>query len=572
MSLKKLIGSIVSFLLIIQISILGFLLPVNGVYAATQDITKLVFITGEQTIKVDEKSKIITVQTQNKNGAKEKLNTSNGVVKFYSDSDTGLFAEGPYCNNWKQIVSFSMNSGTANKNVCYKNSVAGQYNIFAEMEKYPLDAIEPWEKAKQTITVLADNINSVINVVNYSKFLRTNDTFVVISDIIDKNGIKNITTNFVKKGDKDILGDLSSNFTPGDITQYLYVGSYTIPDSASWPEGIYEAIISVTDKLGNKVALPLEFIVDNTIPELSMQIEQIPNQKKANIFFEAQDNLSGVAEISLFIYSENNEKLLYLKNFAYEEFKDDYLIEVDFEDYGTYEIILIALDNAGNETKEITKTITISQPIPVVIEGLEKHEGENSVLFTWTQLPDEGLSVVIYRSDKEESIAKIDNANFFEDKNLEPGKLYIYSFYVKDAQGNKFNPHIIEVFLKITQVPQAPAENQNQQPQQAIHRDIIVAPAVTSPVVDSIEKNEVEKETERDVLGKEDEKRISGGATEAQKESPRLTTLLLLLMLGMAVYFSSSENRKKILGKLKTAILFLVSKLKKENKKRKTKK
>jgi hypothetical protein len=587
MNIKKIIGSFSSFLLIIQVSVLGSLLPMERVFAATENITKLSFVSDEQTIFVDQISDIIKVQVQNADGVQEKLDTSNGKVRFYSDSATGFFAEGPSCDKWSQSVSLTMRKDSYHRNVCYKDSVAGKYKIFAEMDNYPVGSIEPWEMAEQYITVLSGsddedpsdpedptdpsdddndpiNFDSIIDVVYYSEALRTGDLFELLADVKDDNGIDTIVTTFSKYDEDEVLGYMLSNFIPGDITIYLYTGSYTIPYSVYWTDGVYEAKTTVKDKLGNETSSTLYFVVDNSDPELSMWIEQVPGMKKAILEFEANDQLSGIAGVSLLVYSEDGQDLLFAADYDYEEF-EEYLIEIDFEEYGYYHIVFVAWDHAGNYA-EAHDTIHIAQHKPMTIQGLEKYEKEDSVLFTWTHLGD-GFKVVVYRSDSEEPIAEIENANSYEDKNLEAGKSYNYKFYVSDAYGNLSDPYIVLASLKVVQQP----EDSTVVPSQPVEGVGTDNTTQNNPI-DVDGSNEDDKKDSKDVLGRDDEKGISGGSTEAKKESSRLATLLIILMLGLAVYFSSVENRKRVFSKANAFLLPILAKFKKEKKKIKNKK
>lgn len=104
-------------------SVLLFVPIVPRAYAATSDITSLVFITPERVVNKDALSDSIIVRTENASGEAETVDETNDV-SFTSSSPTGQFL-----NSSGNTVSTTMNKNTSSRTFFYKDSVEGNYTI-----------------------------------------------------------------------------------------------------------------------------------------------------------------------------------------------------------------------------------------------------------------------------------------------------------------------------------------------------------------------------------------------------------------------------------------------------------
>src|SRR5574344_1963083 len=70
----------------------AFLFSINYVFADVNNITQINFVSGEQTIKRGEISKVFTIQTQNDVGVSEEISESTNKLTLSTDSSTGEFS------------------------------------------------------------------------------------------------------------------------------------------------------------------------------------------------------------------------------------------------------------------------------------------------------------------------------------------------------------------------------------------------------------------------------------------------------------------------------------------------
>ncbi|MFA6464080.1 MAG: PKD domain-containing protein [Candidatus Paceibacterota bacterium] len=92
-------------------------------FAATSNISGLVFSTNPQTVKPNEVSKEITAQTQNSSGTVEKVDETNDTT-FTSSSPSGQFL-----NSSGNPVSTTMSKNTSSRTFYYKDSAEGVYTL-----------------------------------------------------------------------------------------------------------------------------------------------------------------------------------------------------------------------------------------------------------------------------------------------------------------------------------------------------------------------------------------------------------------------------------------------------------
>ena len=95
----------------------------NFTFAATSNISNLVFSTSPQTLKPNEVSKSITAQTQNSSGTAEQVDETNDTT-FTSSSLTGQFL-----NASGNAVTTTMSKNTSSRTFYYKDSTEGTYTL-----------------------------------------------------------------------------------------------------------------------------------------------------------------------------------------------------------------------------------------------------------------------------------------------------------------------------------------------------------------------------------------------------------------------------------------------------------
>ena len=94
------------------------------------DIAQFVFTTNTQTIKPNEISEIITIQAQDVGG----IAVSAGktlCLKITSTSSTGEFSSNS--SDWVPVNVLTINSNWKSRNFYYKDSIAGNYRIDAQV-------------------------------------------------------------------------------------------------------------------------------------------------------------------------------------------------------------------------------------------------------------------------------------------------------------------------------------------------------------------------------------------------------------------------------------------------------
>ncbi len=95
----------------------------NFTFATTSNISGLVFSTNPQTVKPNEVSKSVTVQTQNSSGTAEQVDETNDTT-FTSSSPTGQFL-----NSSGNPVTTTMSKNTSSRTFYYKDSTEGTYTL-----------------------------------------------------------------------------------------------------------------------------------------------------------------------------------------------------------------------------------------------------------------------------------------------------------------------------------------------------------------------------------------------------------------------------------------------------------
>lgn len=122
-------------------TIAGIAVPV---YAATDAITQLSFVTEPRVSPVGEISEVLTIQTQNTVGGEEKLDET-GHLTFVSSSATGEFL-----GSTGKPVTTTMSKGTANRSFYYRDMTSGTQTITVTLTTGSPE--RSWQ-ATQTITV-----------------------------------------------------------------------------------------------------------------------------------------------------------------------------------------------------------------------------------------------------------------------------------------------------------------------------------------------------------------------------------------------------------------------------------
>jgi hypothetical protein len=142
-----LVTPIPSFILLAAMMLL-FLTPIAS--AATGNITQLAYTTHPQNILPNTTSAMFSVQTRNSSDTPESLTTSSNPLHITSSSGTGEFSQNG-TTGWG-AGSFTMNSGTANKNFYYRDSSEGTFILTATLTN-GADTTQTWVTTQQ-ITIV----------------------------------------------------------------------------------------------------------------------------------------------------------------------------------------------------------------------------------------------------------------------------------------------------------------------------------------------------------------------------------------------------------------------------------
>lgn len=114
---------------------------------AYAQVSKIVFITEPQTIKPNELSGPITIQTQDSAGISTAIGETSDVF-VNSSSVVGEFSSS--ATNWQSTAKMTMNSNWANRTFYYKDSVEGTYTITVKV--VGRTSLKEWS-ANQIITI-----------------------------------------------------------------------------------------------------------------------------------------------------------------------------------------------------------------------------------------------------------------------------------------------------------------------------------------------------------------------------------------------------------------------------------
>src|SRR3989344_6384216 len=138
-----------------------------GVALASGDVSSIVFTTNSQTIKLNEISEIISIQTQDASRVSADI-LQTACLELAANSNTGEFSSSN--TNCNPVKILTMSKGSANRNFYYKDSVAGGYELSVKISLRPegKPACAAWPKeewdikwnAKQNIIVSSNFSNS----------------------------------------------------------------------------------------------------------------------------------------------------------------------------------------------------------------------------------------------------------------------------------------------------------------------------------------------------------------------------------------------------------------------------
>ncbi|MEK7069987.1 MAG: PKD domain-containing protein, partial [Patescibacteria group bacterium] len=162
-----------------------FAFSVNVVLA--NDIAQFVFTTNTQTIKPNEISETITIQAQDVGG----IAVSAGktlCLKITSTSSTGEFSSNS--SDWVPVNVLTINSNWKSRNFYYKDSIAGNYRIDAQVaiktdertcSAWPTNEWDIKWSANQNIVVSLDSSSSASQASSYSQSSSVSPTPSIVS-------------------------------------------------------------------------------------------------------------------------------------------------------------------------------------------------------------------------------------------------------------------------------------------------------------------------------------------------------------------------------------------------------
>jgi len=121
-----------------------------GVALASGDVSSVVFTTNSQTIKLNEISEIISIQTQDASGVSADI-LQTACLELAANSNTGEFSSSN--TNWNPVKILTMSKGSANRNFYYKDSIVGNYELSVKVSLRPegKPACASWPKEEWDI-------------------------------------------------------------------------------------------------------------------------------------------------------------------------------------------------------------------------------------------------------------------------------------------------------------------------------------------------------------------------------------------------------------------------------------
>ncbi|MEK9161151.1 MAG: PKD domain-containing protein [Patescibacteria group bacterium] len=164
-----------------------FIFAFSANVALANEIAQFVFTTNTQTIKPNEISETITIQAQDVGG----IAVSAGktlCLKITSTSSTGEFSSNS--SDWVPVNVLTINSNWKSRNFYYKDSIAGNYRIDAQVaiktdertcSAWPTNEWDIKWSANQNIVVSLDSSSSASQASSYSQSSSVSPTPSIVS-------------------------------------------------------------------------------------------------------------------------------------------------------------------------------------------------------------------------------------------------------------------------------------------------------------------------------------------------------------------------------------------------------
>lgn len=118
-------------------------------------VSHVVFVTEEQSIKPNESSGAITIQTQNSSAESENVGETSDVF-LQSSSPTGKFSSN--AENWEDAEKMTMNSNWANRTFYYKDSAMGTFTI--NVRVVGRTSLKEWTASQKITVSSSETINN----------------------------------------------------------------------------------------------------------------------------------------------------------------------------------------------------------------------------------------------------------------------------------------------------------------------------------------------------------------------------------------------------------------------------
>jgi len=232
--------------IIILLSLVFVLFGFNStVFALSDDITQINFTSDPQTININTASTQLTTQTQNNKEDPEDLKepvSETTTLNYTSTSGTGQFSDANCSLFSNAPITLIMNSGSANKNFCYKDSTPGIYTLTVSAEG------KDWTSAAQNITIVNPvTLSSITITIPATKLEYIVGDSLDISGLVVTGTYSDDSTQVETIIPEDIAGFDSSAPTVGQVLTITVDGvttNYTIDIDAIPTENIILKIYS----------------------------------------------------------------------------------------------------------------------------------------------------------------------------------------------------------------------------------------------------------------------------------------------------------------------------------------
>lgn len=288
--------------------------------------------------------------------------------------------------------TYVSDSGTGIKEVIYK--IDGEEVKKVEFDKivhsfdYDLTATKSCDKVSgYTVSVEVKNNAGTINVAEKQVFIDKDRPKVVLSGVdfgAHYNGNQSVITNVQDVSYSDtktiyVINRTMEGKTVGVPTSVFYQKQYDDSNKMQiQEEGLYEIYAITTDAAGNQsVSNTIQFVIDKTAPRLSISgtSSGTVSGTPITLDFDCEESFFETNEVMIKVVRELDGTIVTEQLNGFPTNAKFTSMSHTFSEDGTYEVILSAVDKAGNVAKLKSITFTVDRTKPEIrISGTKNYE------------------------------------------------------------------------------------------------------------------------------------------------------------------------------------------------------